>query len=298
MNTGGSTSNAGTSNAGSSSGAAATSGRQPAQPFTPHADLSTYIAKTLRGSGKKELETEIPAGRQDTFKTTPEKIADFDKIVNEYVKEEVEQERDMAKNNGPEHSHTTPELAYTDKVMKLSNKHKIAFMAPCKNERETGGDIICGLHVEHVTPAKTTKIFAVVQMKVAETFVKASPVIDFTHKNPNGLQLELLAKEVQRRRAEFAPDVDVIGAYGVIYEDRLVFLPIDDILEHFKGKEVNMTADFKRAATTALIGKYGHTGFLAGMLAYVDKHAGSTPPGTPSSKMDIDSGKKSPNHSH
>ncbi|KAG8832772.1 hypothetical protein FRC17_000687 [Serendipita sp. 399] len=129
------------------------------------------------------------------------------------------------------------------------------------------------MHVERVKNGKTTKIFAVVQMKVAERFVRLAPVVDFTHTNNGGLQLEHLAMEVQRRRAEFAPDVDVIGAYGATSEDRLVFMPLDEILEHYKGATVDMTTEHKRKVTTDLFAKYGHAkGFLEEMLDYVDKH--------------------------
>ncbi|KAG8832771.1 hypothetical protein FRC17_000686 [Serendipita sp. 399] len=299
MNNSGSTSNAGTSNAGSSSGAATTGGRHTAAPLTPEADLSTYISTTLKGHGKKTLEEEVPVNYRPYLKTTPAKITQFDNDVNAFVKKEVEREKKVSERQGSANAHTTPELKFTDELQKLSTDHDLGYIGPCKNEPKTGGDLLCAVHVEHVKNGKTTKIFAVVQMKVAERFQGRGPVVNFSHTNPK-LQLELLAKEVIRRRAEFASDVDVLGAYGATFEERLVFMPLDEILEHYKGPQVDMTQEYRRKVTADLLSKYGHSkskGFLEEMVEYVEKRDAATSPGT-SSPMKLDSGKNSPNAQH
>ncbi|KAG8832338.1 hypothetical protein FRC17_001456 [Serendipita sp. 399] len=299
MNTGaahaGSSTAATTSNAGASSthtGATAT-GAKTATPVTPGADLSTYISTSLKGHGTKTLEAEVPASAKAFLKATTASVTAFDTEVNAYVKEEVAAEKALAARVGSGFTVGTPELKFTDQIMKLSLRHNVGFIAPCKDEKKTGGDLVCAMHVEHTLPSRRVrKIFAVVQIKVAERYKRLEPTVDFTHTNSNGLQLELLAKEVIKKRAELDSDVDVLGAYGVTHEDRSVFLPIDDILDHYKGAHVDTSAPFSRKVTADLFNKYGKAkGFLEEMLNYVEKRD-VLPPRSPS-PMSIDS-----NHSH
>ncbi|KAG8832774.1 hypothetical protein FRC17_000689 [Serendipita sp. 399] len=270
--TSGGTTTPGTTTPGTTTPGTTGGGRAPAAPITPHANLKTYISTTLKGHGKKELDAEVPASAKAFLKTTTANVAAFDKEVNAFVTEEVKAEKALAARLGPDHDHRTPELAYTDKIMKLSVQHNVGFIAPCKDERKTGGDLICAMHVEHVLPGgKVRKIFAVVQMKVAQQFKNLAPVVDFMHKNPNGLQVELLAQEVIKKRGELAPDVDVLGAYGATDEDELVFLPLDEILQHYEGATVDPSQPKARQVTTDLFKEHKHgKGFLQSMLDYVE----------------------------
>ncbi|KAG8832773.1 hypothetical protein FRC17_000688 [Serendipita sp. 399] len=300
-----------------------------AQHITPGADLSTYISTSLKGHGTKKLEDDVPAASRPHMRATRQAITAFDTEVNTYVKEEVEAEKKLAERVGNTFSIGTPELKFTDQIMKISLKHDVGFIAPCKDEKRTGGDLICSMHVEHVLPTgKVRKIFAVVQIKVAERYKKLGPTVDFTHTNTNGLQMELLAKEVIKKRGELEPDVDVLGAYvplsmlvwetkegknididaslitannryGATHEDRLIFMPLDDILEHYKGATVDPSAPFSRGVTTALFAKYGQAkGFLEEMVDYVEKRDPSPPNSPPSSPMQVDSQGSQQQHPH
>ncbi|KAG8810467.1 hypothetical protein FRC17_002931 [Serendipita sp. 399] len=249
--------------------------RIPASPRTPKADLSTYVSTSLKGTGSKAFEDSVPKESQPYLKATPESVAEFDEELNNYVKNEATKEIAVAKRRPAQAKVRTPELKFTDEVIKLNAKHVAGFIDHCENEKETGGDLICGLHVEPQLPdGKTRKVFAVIQVKVMEQFVQVGPKIDFTHENPGGLQIEHLAIEVQKKRGEFDGKVDVLGAFGVVdtASGRFVFMPLDEILKHFKGSQVDMTAGFSRQVTAELLKEFGKKGFLQEMLDYVEKH--------------------------
>ncbi|KAG8807886.1 hypothetical protein FRC17_004215 [Serendipita sp. 399] len=248
--------------------------RIPASPRTPKADLSTYVSTSLKGTGSKAFEDSVPVESQPYLKATPESVAEFDEELNKYVKGEATKEAAVAKRRPAKAKVRTPELKFTDEVIKLNAMHKAGFIDHCENEKVTGGDLICGLHVEPQLPnGKTRKVFAVIQVKVMEEFVHSGPKIDFTHENPGGLQIEHLAIEVQKNHGEFNGEVDVLGAFGVvdIAGGRFVFIPLDEILKHFKGPQVDMTADFSRQVTAKLLEEFGKKGFLQEMLDYIEK---------------------------
>ncbi|KAG8829749.1 hypothetical protein FRC17_006115 [Serendipita sp. 399] len=255
-----------------------------APPLKPQHDLKTYISDSLKGTGLTPFEQASNLNDPEEYKATPEAIHRFDTELNEYIINQYIGETSAQTRRIKQRKSRVEEIGVTGFISRLSARLHAGFIDHCGNESVTGADLICAIHIEQQLPGGSVrKIFGMMQVKVIEEFETKTPVVDFTYETDGLLQMERLAVQIKEKRAALDPSVDVVGFYGIIHRNGFTSLPLDDILQKFKGRLVDMTTEFSRTATLELMKKYHRTGLIQGILDYVESResSGHPRPSTP-----------------